>query len=248
MPRSGNRPSSATTCPTSCSGPARTDEPYSRRACAHRRCRHRSRRCSWTSSTSGPGSPTARSPRHGWTRFGPVFPRPTLPGAAPRPRAAPRTSASRDPLSSSSTRRNGEWITSTRSIEIPRTTTERGLRASSGLVVVTALAMTLVASTDVSAHRTEDHLQAARIGLEPDSVVITLDVTPGIAVAESFIAALDHDHDGSLSTEEQRGYAGQVVSALKVEIDERPLHPRLVSWSFPELTAFRRGEGTIRLK
>ncbi len=106
----------------------------------------------------------------------------------------------------------------------------------------------LVASTDVSAHRTEDYLQAARIGLEPDTVVITLDVTPGIAVAESFIAALDHDRDGSLSTEEQRAYAGQMVSALKVEIDERPLHPRLVSWSFPEPAAFRRGEGTIRLK
>jgi hypothetical protein len=121
------------------------------------------------------------------------------------------------------------------------------LRASSGLVVVLALTMTLAASTDVSAHRTEDYLQAARIGLEPDSVVITLDVTPGIAVAESCIAALDRDRDGSLSTDEQRAYAGQVVSALKVEIDERPLQPRVVSWSFPELSAIRRGEGTVRL-
>jgi hypothetical protein len=124
----------------------------------------------------------------------------------------------------------------------------RALRASSGLTIVLALAMTLVASTDASAHRSEDYLQAARIGLEPDSVQITLDVTPGIAVAESFIAALDHDRDGALSTDEQREYAGQVVSALKVEIDERPLQPRVVSWSFPEPSAFRRGEGTIRLK
>jgi hypothetical protein len=108
--------------------------------------------------------------------------------------------------------------------------------------------MTVVAGTDVSAHRTEDYLQTARIGLEPDTVLITLDLTPGIAVAESFMAALDHDGDGSLSTEEQRGYARQVMSALQVEIDERPLQPRVVSWSFPELSAFRRGEGTMRLK
>lgn len=107
--------------------------------------------------------------------------------------------------------------------------------------------MTLLA-TRVSAHRREDCLQAARIGLEPDRVLITLDVTPGIAVAESFIAALDHDGDGALSTEEQRGYAGQAVSALEVEIDERPLPPHLVSWTFPEPAALRRGEGTIRLK
>ena len=108
--------------------------------------------------------------------------------------------------------------------------------------------MTLGAGTDVSAHRSEDYLQAARIGLEPDRVSITLDLTPGIAVAESFIAALDHRGDGAVSTDEQRRYAGQVASALKVEIDERPLRPRVVSWSFPELSAFRRGEGTIRLK
>ena len=108
--------------------------------------------------------------------------------------------------------------------------------------------MTAVAGSDVSAHRREDYLQAARIDLEPDRVLITLDLTPGIAVAEPFIAALDHDGDGALSTEEQRGYAGQVVRGLEVEIDERPLQPRLVSWSFPEPTAFRRGEGTLRLQ
>jgi hypothetical protein len=121
------------------------------------------------------------------------------------------------------------------------------LRASNGLTVVLALTITLVLTTRVSAHRREDYLQAARIGLEPDGVLITLDLTPGIAVAESFIAAVDRDRDGSLSTDEQRWYVRQVVSALEVEIDERPLQPRVVSWSFPELTAFRRGEGTIRL-
>jgi hypothetical protein len=105
----------------------------------------------------------------------------------------------------------------------------------------------LVAGTNVSAHRTEDYLQAARIGVEPDRVLITLDLTPGIAVADSFIAALDHDRDGSLSTEEQRAYTAQVMSALEIEIDERPLRPQALSWSCPEPSAFRRGEGTIRL-
>jgi len=108
--------------------------------------------------------------------------------------------------------------------------------------------MTVIAGTDVSAHRREDYLQAARIDLEPDNVLITLDLTPGIDVADWFMAALDHDRNGSLSMDEQRGYAGQVVSALELAIDERPLQPRLVSWSFPELAAFRRGEGTIRLR
>jgi hypothetical protein len=108
--------------------------------------------------------------------------------------------------------------------------------------------MAVGASTGVLAHRREDYLQAARIGLEPDRVLITLDLTPGMAVAESFLAALDQDGDGGLSTEEQRGYAGQVVRALEVEIDERPLQPRVLSWSCPEPSAFRRGEGRLRLQ
>jgi hypothetical protein len=107
--------------------------------------------------------------------------------------------------------------------------------------------MTLATAAHVSAHRSEDYLQAARIDLEPDSVLITLDVTPGVAVAESFIAVLDRDHDGSLSAEEQSGYAARVMGSLQVEIDEAPLRPRLLSSSFPEPSAFRRGEGTLRL-
>jgi len=107
--------------------------------------------------------------------------------------------------------------------------------------------MTLVASTDVLAHRTEDYLQAARIGLEPDTVLVILHLTPGVAVAEEFTAALDRDRDGSLSTDEQREYARQVVSALKVEMDGRALRPRVVSSGFPGLSAFGRGEGTIRM-
>ena len=114
-------------------------------------------------------------------------------------------------------------------------------------MVALVLAATLAASPDVSAHRTEDYLQAARIGVEPDRVLITLDLTPGIATAESLLAALDHDRDGWLSAEEQRGYVEQVVSALAVEIDGRRLEPRVRSSGFPESSALRRGEGTIRL-
>lgn len=111
-----------------------------------------------------------------------------------------------------------------------------------------ALALTAAAATDVSAHRTEDCLQAARIGVEPDRVRITLDLTPGIAVARSFIAALDQDGDGTLSTDEKRGYADEMVRAIEVRIDGRPLQPRVVAWSVSELPAFRRGMGVVRLE
>lgn len=119
----------------------------------------------------------------------------------------------------------------------------RALRASSSLLA----ALAVVSSTEASAHRREDYLQAARIGLEPDRVVITLDLTPGSAVAASFIAEIDHDRDGSLSAEDERRYAEQMVGDLAVALDGEPLPVRVLSRSFPDPSAFGRGEGTIRL-
>jgi len=121
------------------------------------------------------------------------------------------------------------------------------MRGHSGLAIGAALALTLLATADVFAHRTEDYLQAARIGVEPDRIQITLDLTPGTAVAESFIAAIDRDGDGSLSAAEQREYARQMVSAWQLDLDGRSLPTRVRASSFPDATAVRRGEGTIRL-
>ena len=121
------------------------------------------------------------------------------------------------------------------------------MRGHSGLAIGAALALTLLATADVFAHRTEDYLQAARIGVEPDRIQITLDLTPGTAVAESFLAAIDRDGDGSLSAAEQREYARQMVSAWQLDLDGRSLPTRVRALSFPDAAAVRRGEGTIRL-
>jgi len=121
------------------------------------------------------------------------------------------------------------------------------MRGHSGLAIGAALALTLLATADVFAHRTEDYLQAARIGVEPDRIQITLDLTPGTAVAESFLAAIDRDGDGALSAAEQRTYARQMVSALQVELDGRSLHTNVRASCFPEAAAVRRGEGSVRL-
>jgi len=121
------------------------------------------------------------------------------------------------------------------------------MRGHSGLAIGAALALTLLATADVFAHRTEDYLQAARIGVEPDRIQITFDLTPGTAVAESFLAAIDRDGDGSLSAAEQREYARQMVSAWQLDLDGRSLPTRVRASSFPDATAVRRGEGTIRL-
>ena len=127
-------------------------------------------------------------------------------------------------------------------------TTERALYAGSARALGLGVALTLAAGATISAHRLDEYLQAARIDLQPSGVLIDLDLTPGAAVADSIIAMIDRDGDGSMSTDEQRAYASEVVRALEIEIDGESLPSRLMSSSFPAMSVFRRGEGNIRLQ
>ena len=113
--------------------------------------------------------------------------------------------------------------------------------------VVLALTMAIVGGAEVSAHRRDEYLQAARLAIDPGRVQIELDLTPGIALAEAIIADIDRNRDGSLSADEQRAYGRLVLSALELEVDGTPLRAQLGASSFPDAEAMRRGEGTIRL-
>lgn len=106
----------------------------------------------------------------------------------------------------------------------------------------------LAAHAVVSAHRTDEYLQAARLGIDPGGLQIELDLTPGIALADAILADLDRNRDGSLSLDERRAYANLVLSALTLEVDGRPVRAELTGTSFPDTGAMRRGEGTIRLQ
>lgn len=121
-------------------------------------------------------------------------------------------------------------------------------RSSFGCSFFVLCSLFVVGLTSISAHRLDECLQAARIDLRTDGVAIELDLTPGVAVAESIIAVIDRDRDGSLAIEEQDLYARAVVSAVLIEVDGESLPLHLSSSTFPELSALRRGEGMIRLQ
>ena len=110
------------------------------------------------------------------------------------------------------------------------------------------LALVIAGAADVSAHRKDEYLQAARLAIDPGRVQVELDLTPGIALADAIISDIDRNRDGLLSAEEQRAYASLVLNALTLEVDGTPVRVELAGSSFPDLDAIRRGEGTIRLQ
>jgi hypothetical protein len=124
----------------------------------------------------------------------------------------------------------------------------RSSRASSAAVVVCAATIVVAQAGRASAHRLDEYLQAARLDIELSRVGLELDMTPGIEVAAAIIADIDRDGDGIFSPEEQAAYASHVLDAIQLQVDGRPLRVGLTSFSFPEPTNLRGGEGVIQLR
>jgi hypothetical protein len=122
------------------------------------------------------------------------------------------------------------------------------LRAGKRATLTLALATAVTLVTTASAHRRDEYLQAARLGVEPGRVELELDLTPGIAVADAAIEDIDGDRDGVLSAVEERAYLGRVLGNVALELDGRPLRMEPFRSTFPGLDAFRYGEGTIRFQ
>jgi len=98
-----------------------------------------------------------------------------------------------------------------------------------------------------SAHRRDEYLQAARLAIDPNRVELTLDLTPGIAVADRVLRTIDGDADGSISAGEARAYAEDVLRAIALAVDGTPLRVALVDSAAPATAAMLRGEGAMRI-
>jgi len=128
-------------------------------------------------------------------------------------------------------------------------TTVRSLRRSKRGAFVLLAALAVAFGTRVSAHRLDEFLQAARIAIEPDRVELELSLTPGTAVADDVIRAIDADANGVLSQAEQLAYADRVLSALTLSVDDAiPLRMDLRAATFPDLEALRSGDGAITIR
>jgi hypothetical protein len=122
----------------------------------------------------------------------------------------------------------------------------RSLRSS--VIGALTLLLVLMSGSWTSAHRRDEYLQAARLGIDPDRVELALDLTAGIAVAEVVLSEIDLDKDGMVSVAEARTYSDRVLSAIALDVDGIPLRVELVDSTFPTFDTVRKGEGTTRIQ
>ncbi len=107
--------------------------------------------------------------------------------------------------------------------------------------------LALVFATNALAHRLDEYLQATRVSVATNRIDLSIDLTPGVAIADQVLAAIDRDRDGHVSEKEVAAYAQRVLKDIRIALDERVLVPSLVDASFPALHEIKGGLGVIRI-
>jgi hypothetical protein len=110
------------------------------------------------------------------------------------------------------------------------------------------VAAVFAAATQTSAHRLDELLQAARIGIDEKRVDLELDVTPGAAVADRLINEIDRDGDGTFSIAEQRSFVDRVFAEIQMTVDDNVVRVSPRSFAFPAAAAFQNGDGVIAIR
>lgn len=106
----------------------------------------------------------------------------------------------------------------------------------------------LLLASEAWAHRLDEYLQATRVLVATNRIDLSIELTPGVAVANQLMVVIDKDRDGRISDEEGAVYAQRVLKDMRVELDKKVLDVRLVDTSFPPLHEIRTGLGAIRIK
>ena len=114
--------------------------------------------------------------------------------------------------------------------------------------VALGLALAALAVVPASGHVLDQFVEASRLELARDRVVVELDLTPGIELAPAMFVAINTNRDGEISEAEGRSHAAQVLADLALEVDGRRLDLELSSATYPTFNAMRAGTGIIRLR
>jgi hypothetical protein len=116
--------------------------------------------------------------------------------------------------------------------------------AVSGLTLALMLALP---AQIASAHGLDEYLQASRLEVSRQGVVVEIDLTPGAAMAAAILSRADRDRDGTIDPLEAGAYGRAVVADLVLTIDGRDQQLALVSAGAPESRDIEAGVGAIRV-
>jgi hypothetical protein len=115
-------------------------------------------------------------------------------------------------------------------------------------LVFAALVLTLAMRGESLAHQLDEYLQATRVSVARNRVLLEIDLTPGAAIASEVITRLDRDGDKAVSPIEAAAYGQLVLSDLILKLDERSIPMTLAHVEVASVDALRSGIGAIQMR
>lgn len=103
-------------------------------------------------------------------------------------------------------------------------------------------------ATNAFAHRLDELLQAIRVAVATNRIDLSLDLTPGVAVAKEVLAVLDVNRDGRISETEGTAHVRRILHDLDVHLDGKAVTFEPGKPVVPTLEELRSGAGVIRFK
>ena len=110
-----------------------------------------------------------------------------------------------------------------------------------------ALLVAIGSAVPASAHRLDEYLQALRVDLRADGIVLELDLTPGAHLAADLVATLDANADRAIDVAEADAYVASVLRSLELSVDDHRVGLDLISRTIPSMDEVREGSGVISL-
>jgi hypothetical protein len=117
----------------------------------------------------------------------------------------------------------------------------------SGKVAAALAAAVFYFVTPAAAHRLDEYLQATLVSVEHQRMEFQMRLTPGVAVLQQVLAAIDTNSDGIISPAEQDAYARQVLRDLSLTADGSRVALQIASVKFPEMAEMKEGLGEIQI-
>jgi hypothetical protein len=113
---------------------------------------------------------------------------------------------------------------------------------------IAGFSIAIVNPRPADAHVLDEYLQATRLAIARERIVLEIDLTAGATVAAEVFARIDGNGDGQVSAHEIETYGKRVLQNLIIEVDGRPYPLRLTRAECPSWPEIRDGDGTIRLE
>lgn len=103
-------------------------------------------------------------------------------------------------------------------------------------------------SNPLFAHRLDEYLQATLVTIEPGKILLQINLTPGVAVADDVLPFVDRNRDGIISTNEAADYCELLKRDLVLVLDRHKLNLKVTASNFPAPPDLRTGSGIIQVE